>query len=146
VPVRRPTRRRGALAAALLAAWALPGCAGAPASGPADCAAPPDPAALAASASVEPPSGAATRGAALFERECQRCHSPRRQDRESRFFRGYPRLDCADYLSTAPPGYLFTAIAEGGPAVGRSEAMKPFAEVLSQQQIADLVTFLRRGH
>jgi mono/diheme cytochrome c family protein len=140
--------RRNGRAAAVLAAvvWiSAGGCSAPPAGGVAPCPPPPDAAALAATGSISPAEGDAARGAAVFERECNRCHAPRPEDRASRFFHGYPRLDCADYRSRAPAGYLHTAIASGGPAVGRDEAMKPFADVLSEQEIADLVAFLREG-
>ncbi|MGH0028945.1 MAG: c-type cytochrome [Myxococcota bacterium] len=124
----------------------LCGCAGdAPMVGTASCPPAPDPVAAAAGALVAVPPGDPANGAVLFARECARCHSRDLALRGSRFFRDYPRLDCADYLAAAPPGYLWRSIARGGPAVGRDEAMKPFAELLSEEEIADLVAFLREG-
>lgn len=142
---RKTSGRRGTALLAGLAALAA-GCAGdAPASGPASCPSAPDPAALAATAETEVAPGDAARGAALFQRECVRCHSAELAERGSRFFRAYPRLDCDAYLAAATPGYLHTTIAKGGEAVGRDPAMKPFEEALSAREIADLVAFLRAG-
>ena len=123
----------------------LVGCSGTPEGGVAVCPASPDPEVLAALPAEAAPAGDAARGAALFERECARCHSADLAARGSRLFRGYPRLDCAEYLGKAPPAYLFKAIAEGGAAIGRDDLMKPFAEILSSEEIADLVAFLRAG-
>jgi len=123
---------------------AIAGCGGTPETGIARCPTTPDAQVLAALAGTAP-AGNATLGAELFARECTRCHAPDVAARDSRFFRDYPRLDCADYLAGVSDRYLFTAIAEGGLAIGREELMKPFAEHLDEQEIADLVTFLRAG-
>ena len=120
-------------------------CARTPATGVARCPDPPDPSVLAALPEAPALAGDATRGDALFQRDCARCHSPRIEARESRLFRGYPRLDCDAYLAAAPDAYLQLAIANGGPAVNRDKLMKPFAEALSPQEIVDLIAGLRAG-
>lgn len=107
------------------------------------CPAPVDPAVVARAASADIGQGDAERGAALFDEHCARCHAPRVAERGSRLFRSYPRLDCPAYLRDVSPGYLFTVIARGGPAVGRQKAMKPFDDQLSQQAIFDLVAHLQ---
>ncbi len=123
---------------------AVLGCGSTPENGVAVCPRAPEQGLL-SSVTEPPPAGDATRGAALFERECSRCHSVDLSARGSRFFRAYPRLDCADYLAQVTDRYLFVAISEGGLAVGRNELMKPFSELLTEQEIADLVAFLRAG-
>lgn len=121
-------------------------CAGAPdeaALGP--CPTPPDAAVLAGlEGRGHPPAGDAVLGAEVFAVECVRCHAPRLVDRDSRMFHDYPRLDCPSTAATSP-AYLQLAIAEGGLAIQRDKLMKPFAEKLSQEQIADLVAYLRAG-
>ncbi len=87
--------------------------------------------------------GDAAKGAALFDAECTKCHSPRVVDRSSRLFRGYPRLDCPDYLAGATDGYLATVIHSGGLAVGLDPAMKPFSDKLNTEDMADLLAYLR---
>ncbi len=124
---------------------AVLGCGSTPDTGVAICPRAPEQELLSGARAEPPPAGDATRGAALFERDCSRCHSVDLSARGSRFFRAYPRLDCADYLAQVSDRYLFGAISEGGLAVGRNELMKPFAELLTEQEIADLIAFLRAG-
>ena len=135
-------RRRYCFFAVLVAVF---GCGSTPETGVAVCPRAPEQELLPGVRAEPPPDGDATRGAALFERECSRCHSVDLSARGSRFFRAYPRLDCADYLAQVSDRYLFVAISEGGLAVGRNALMKPFAELLTEQEIADLVAFLRAG-
>lgn len=104
------------------------------------------PSELGTHADLEPsaePIGEPARGAPLFAAECAKCHSRHIIDRSSSLFRGYPRLDCASYHANVTDGYLHRVISEGGPAVGLDSVMKPFGEQLSDQQIADLVAYLR---
>ncbi len=82
-------------------------------------------------------------GAGLFQLYCARCHAPELERRGSRFFRAYPRLDCAEFLERATDGYLYTIIASGGPSVGRSSAMPAFGEALSDREITALIAHLR---
>ena len=135
-------RRRQCFFAMLVAVL---GCGSTPETGVAVCPRAPEQELLSSVRPEPPPAGDASRGAALFERECSRCHSVDLSARGSRFFRAYPRLDCADYLAQVTDRYLFIAISEGGLAVGRNELMKPFSELLTEQEIADLVAFLRTG-
>lgn len=132
-----PGRRRSLFLLLLLA------CAGPPPDEIASCPAGPGPEVRVAEVPRLPAAGVAARGAPLFEAECARCHAPRVAERDSRLFRGYPRLDCATYLERASDAYLTTVISAGGPAVGLDAAMKPFGERLSPVEIADLVAYLR---
>jgi mono/diheme cytochrome c family protein len=125
-------------------AWALAGCATAPdPDAIASCPTEPDPGALTALADVQTTRGDPARGAALFARECAKCHSRHLVGRGSRLFHGYPRLDCRDYLERASDAYLLAVVGEGGPAVGRDEAMKPFRELLGDRGLADVIAHLR---
>ena len=67
-------------------------------------------------------------------------------DRGSRVYRGYPRLDCADWLASVSDAYLATVILRGGEPFGLETVMKPFEEELSPQQVADAVAFVRGEH
>lgn len=127
----------------LLVACGLAACAGAPADGIARCPAPPDPAVLASLEPVTRSGGNAVNGEIVFERECTRCHSHSLAGRGSRFFHDYPRLDCREYLEQASDAYLLRVIADGGPAAGRDEAMKPFRDVLGDRGLADVIAYLR---
>jgi mono/diheme cytochrome c family protein len=136
-------RIRGIAAVAAFAA-ATTSCAGGPASGPAPC--PIEGATARAEQLTFPPGlvdGNASRGEALFAAECARCHSHDVADRGSRLFRGYPRLDCGDWLAGASDVYLFRIISEGGEAMGKQALMKPFSDRLSGQEISNLVAYLR---
>jgi hypothetical protein len=84
------------------AAGLVLGCAGAgPGDGRAVCAAGPRSASASESLGPVADDGNAARGASLFAAQCSKCHSPQVVDRSSRLFRGYPRLDCANYLDAA---------------------------------------------
>ena len=96
-------------------------------------------------ATVRVDAGDPERGEAVFGRLCARCHASEAAARESRLFRSYPRLDCASYVSQTSPGYLYTAIAEGGAAIGKRDLMKPFAAELTDGEIVDLVEYIQRG-
>jgi mono/diheme cytochrome c family protein len=87
--------------------------------------------------------GEPERGDTLFAAQCAKCHSARVVDRSSRLFRGYPRLDCASYHAEVSDGYLRRVIAQGGPSVGLDSTMRPFAMTLSEQEITDLIAYLR---
>jgi mono/diheme cytochrome c family protein len=126
-----------------VAALAL-SCASGPTSGPAPC--PPEGAEPRPEQLIFPPGlvdGDAARGEALFATWCARCHSHDVEGRESRLFRGYPRLDCAEWVAGVSDVYLFRIISDGGEALGKQATMKPFAEQLSGQEISDLVAYLR---
>jgi mono/diheme cytochrome c family protein len=132
------------LARTLALAWALAGCATAPdPDAIASCPTAPDPGVLAALPELGAAGGDPERGAALFARECAKCHSRKLVGRSSRLFHGYPRLDCRDYLAQASDAYLLTVVGEGGAAVGRDEAMKPFREQLGGSGLADVIAHLR---
>ncbi|MBW2291690.1 MAG: cytochrome c [Deltaproteobacteria bacterium] len=87
--------------------------------------------------------GDTVRGGVLFGQECNKCHSRLVIERGSRLFRGYPRLDCPDFLTGVSDSYLHRVISKGGKPVGLDSAMKPFEEKLSADEIADLVAYLR---
>lgn len=119
-------------------------CASGPSAGPAACPvgqSTPLPPELAASTGLV--DGDAERGARLFAEHCTRCHSPDVADRESRLFRGYPRLDCGDWVAGVGDIYLYQVISEGGAALGKQAVMKPFADQLTTEEISDLVAYLR---
>jgi cytochrome c553 len=132
---------RTRLVATLALVWASAGCAAAPdPEAIARCPSDPDPGILAALPVGAVAVGDPDRGAALFARECAKCHSRALAGRSSRFFRAYPRLDC---LARASDAYLVRAVGDGGPAVGRDDAMKPFREPLGDAGLADVIAHLR---
>lgn len=51
--------------------------------------------------------------------------------------------DDGQYMNPLTDEYLFRVIAEGGPAVGKSEMMAPWGGSLSDSQIRNLIAFIR---
>jgi cytochrome c oxidase cbb3-type subunit 3 len=47
------------------------------------------------------------------------------------------------YMNALSDAHLFRVIQEGGPAVGKSPLMAPWGGTLGDQQIHDLVAFVR---
>jgi mono/diheme cytochrome c family protein/rhodanese-related sulfurtransferase len=78
------------------------------------------------------PSGNAARGAALFARECRKCHGSDDKRRTG------PQLHNAEFLAAASPAFLRHAIAHGRPPT----RMPAYAGRLKPGQIDDLVTWL----
>ena len=132
-----------ASAAALLALQL--GCAGVPEGQLARCASGPPQRTLATLGDAPALAGDPARGAARFAEACTKCHSRLVVERASRLFRGYPRLDCNDYLTAVSDGYLTRVIAQGGLAVGLDKAMQPFAEQLTPEEIGDIIAYLRNS-
>ncbi len=120
------------------------------------CAAPPEPDALAPCPTEQPnvtdgeslvasAPGDAASGRSIFQQHCNRCHAQRLIARSSRLFHDYPRLDCPDYLETTSEPRLTAILLHGGEAFGLDKAMKPFADVLTPSEIADVVAYIRSG-
>lgn len=49
----------------------------------------------------------------------------------------------AEYMSTLSDAFLYLAICRGGEAVGRSLVMPPWGDLLTDQEIKDLVALIR---
>ncbi|HEY8517306.1 MAG TPA: c-type cytochrome [Candidatus Binatia bacterium] len=80
-----------------------------------------------------PPEGSAKRGAPLYAANCASCHGDRRTHGTA------PHLANATFLALATDAYLYDAIARGRDGT----QMKGYAGELDEQQIADLVAYLR---
>ena len=141
---KRKRTSRASRRSVLLAIVLSLSCGGGPSrNGLASCPSIPDRSPADSAAMAQLPVGEPGRGAAVFERECWKCHAPRPVDRGSRLFRGYPRLDCRPYMARVSDAYLATVISSGGPAVGLDSAMKPFGGQLSPSEISDVIAYLR---
>ena len=78
-------------------------------------------------------SGDATRGRPLYEAQCQKCHGTATE-------RGNAvSLHNSELLAAATPGFLRYAIVQGR----QGTPMLAFASMLSEQQIADIVSYLQ---
>jgi len=87
-------------------------------------------------------------GAALFERHCLECHGSLgegRNPRAARFVPAPPDFYQAKY-ATIDPAYLFWRIKEGKrvePFLSRGSVMPAWGPYLTEQQIWQLVAYLR---
>jgi mono/diheme cytochrome c family protein len=93
----------------------------------------------------EPQDDAVSRGAALYQTYCELCHgtSGKGDGRAATLQRTRP----ADLtLSARSDEYKIQIITAGGAAVKRSTSMPAWRDSLSQQQIRDVVAYLRTLH
>jgi mono/diheme cytochrome c family protein len=87
--------------------------------------------------------GDATRGAALYKRYCRGCHGTDGRGGAHTFMPHIGTLTKQDYIEHLPDGYLYTVIAEGGAAVGKSGYMPAWQGTLTEQDIKDVIAFVR---
>lgn len=80
-----------------------------------------------------PPSGDATRGAAIYAASCQKCHGTESQRGD------YLMLANQKFLAMATDPFIYYAIVNGRPAT----PMPAFDKTLSLQAIADTVAYIR---
>jgi mono/diheme cytochrome c family protein len=118
---------------------AAPPAASAPAPAPAPA---PEPApAPAAVAAADP-----ARGAAHYQTLCASCHGPRGAG-DGPAGQGLDprpaRHGDGAYMNALSNEHLFKVIKEGGAAVGKSPMMAPWGGALSDDQIRDVVAFVR---
>jgi cytochrome c oxidase cbb3-type subunit 3/ubiquinol-cytochrome c reductase cytochrome c subunit len=85
--------------------------------------------------------GDVARGAMLYEENCAVCHGEDGGglDESSRAPNGAPSLNNPVFLDTASDGFIRYSIAEGRPGT----SMEAYAGVLTDQEIDDLVAFIR---
>jgi mono/diheme cytochrome c family protein len=87
--------------------------------------------------------GDAARGATLYQRYCRGCHGEDGRGGAHTFMPHIGNLTKKDYIEFIPDGFLFTVIAEGGVAVGKSGYMPAWRGTLSEQDIKDVIAFVR---
>jgi len=87
--------------------------------------------------------GDATHGEALYKRYCRGCHGADGRGGAHTFMPHIENLTKQDYIEFLPDGFLFTVIAEGGAAVGKSGYMPAWQGTLSDQDIKDVIAFVR---
>jgi mono/diheme cytochrome c family protein len=87
--------------------------------------------------------GDAARGAPLYKRYCRGCHGEDGRGGAHTFMPHIQNLTKADYIEFIPDGFLYTVIAEGGAAVGKSGYMPAWQGTLSEQDIKDVIAFIR---
>jgi mono/diheme cytochrome c family protein len=87
--------------------------------------------------------GDATHGEALYMRYCRGCHGEDGRGGAHTFMPHIENLTKKEYIEFIPDGFLFTVIAEGGVAVGKSGYMPAWRGTLSEQDIKDVIAFVR---
>jgi mono/diheme cytochrome c family protein len=87
--------------------------------------------------------GDAAHGASLYKRYCAGCHGEDGRGGAHTFMPHVGNLAEKDYIEFIPDGFLFTVIAEGGVAVGKSGYMPAWRGTLSEQDIKDVIAFIR---
>jgi cytochrome c len=116
----------------------------APQAAPAGAAAPP----AAAGAEAAPPArpGDAAKGQPLYVNLCASCHGERGDGDGplAAALSPHPaRHSDGAYMNALSDEHLFRVIKEGGPAVGKSPLMAPWASALRDDQIRDVIAFIR---
>jgi len=90
--------------------------------------------------------GDAARGEAVYLANCASCHGPRGEGDGPVAATLDPRpANHADgtRMNALSDDYLAGVILHGGPSVGKSPMMAPFAGVLDEGQVADVVAYIR---
>jgi mono/diheme cytochrome c family protein len=89
--------------------------------------------------------GDAGRGKALHVENCAECHGADGKAEVIVLHMDTPPKDQSDaaYMKTLPDAYLYLAICKGGQDVGKNFVMPAWGAHLSDQQIRDLVAWVR---
>lgn len=87
-------------------------------------------------------SRADVRGSIVFRTYCVLCHGERGEG-DGRAARNYNPPPANLVKSTASDAYKELIIRGGGPAVGRSPFMPPWGKELSDEQVRDVIAYLR---
>jgi len=82
-------------------------------------------------------------GASLYKRYCRGCHGEDGRGGAHTFMPHIGNLTKKDYIEFLPDTYLFTVIAEGGVAVGKSSYMPAWGGTLSEDEIKDIIAHIR---
>jgi len=87
--------------------------------------------------------GDARHGEVIFMQYCQGCHGPDGRGGGKGFMPHVGPLARKGYIETLPDDYLSDVISEGGAAAGKSAYMPSWKTTLTQQDIADVIAFIR---
>jgi mono/diheme cytochrome c family protein len=100
--------------------------------------------ALAAVAPLDPAQGRdLTRGKELFIRYCSGCHGEDGRGEAKTFRPSVGNLAVKELMEQVSDEYLFTVIQKGGAAVGKNAAMPAWSAQLGDDDIRDIVAFVR---
>ena len=89
--------------------------------------------------------GDAKRGAPLHLQHCAACHGVDGKAEVIVMHMDEPPKDQSDpvYMRTLPDEYLYLVICRGGAAVGKNFIMPKFGDVISDQDIRDVIAWIR---
>jgi mono/diheme cytochrome c family protein len=87
--------------------------------------------------------GDAARGEKMYLRYCRGCHGVDGRGGAHTFMPHIGNLAKKDHIEFLPDSYLFTVIAEGGTAVGKSSYMPAWRAKLSEQDVKDIIAHIR---
>jgi mono/diheme cytochrome c family protein len=89
--------------------------------------------------------GDAGRGAALHLKHCAECHGADGKAEVIVMHMDVPPKDQSDpaYMKTLPDDFLYLAICRGGEGVGKNFIMPAWGDLLSDQDIKDLIAQIR---
>ena len=85
----------------------------------------------------------AARGKGLFLRYCSGCHGEDGRGEAKTFRPNVGNLAVKALMNQVPDEYLFTVIKRGGAAVGKNAAMPAWQNQLGDQDVWDIVAFVR---
>jgi cytochrome c oxidase cbb3-type subunit 3 len=95
---------------------------------------------------AQPSRGDAGRGVALYRERCTLCHGGQGEGWDWSKKVEKPPVPVPDLAQVAPERsdqYLFDVVKEGGEAVGKTRFMPPFGFQLTDEQVWDLVAYMR---
>jgi mono/diheme cytochrome c family protein len=87
--------------------------------------------------------GDAARGQELFLRYCAGCHGEDGRGEAKTFRPSVGNLAVKELMDQVSDEYLFTVIRKGGAAVGKNAAMPAWGRQIPDQDIRDIVAFVR---
>ena len=87
--------------------------------------------------------GDAAAGAKLYKRLCRGCHGEDGRGGAHTFMPHIENLTKKGYIELLPDSYLYTAIADGGVAIGKSSYMPAWSSKLDDQDIKDIIAHIR---
>jgi mono/diheme cytochrome c family protein len=87
--------------------------------------------------------GDAAGGEKLYARYCAGCHGKDGRGAAHTFMPHVGNLAKKGYIEFLPDSYLFTVIADGGAAVGKNAYMPAWKETLSEDEIKDVIAYVR---
>lgn len=92
------------------------------------------------------PRGDAKNGRELYQEKCSLCHGSQGEGWDWSKKVAKPPVPVPDLAKVAPERsdkFLFDVVKEGGEAVGQTRFMPPFGFQLSDQEVWDLVAYMR---